>query len=344
MKTIMNPTNGILRTLGVLCGVLLLSGCSALDTDIEDCSATYQVRFRYDMNMKYADAFEHEVRAVTLYVIAPDGTIVAQEQADADQLDATDGTITLHGVAPGSYSLLAWCSTNQKDSYTFGAGSEVTDLTCTVNGQISADGDPYINHELDDLYHGQLQDITLPDSAGTYIYTVPLTKDTNRFRIVLQHIASQELSQDDFSFNLTDANEAMAYDNSVISTQPMVYEPWTISSALNNSSALSPADDSDEAINGNAVIAELTTARLVADHSPRLRVVNNANDSTVIDIPIIDYMRLVMGYENNGMALQEYLDRQDEYNLVFFIDERGNWLHTYVYINSWKVILQDKAL
>jgi hypothetical protein len=29
--------------------------------------------------------------------------------------------------------------------------------------------------------------------------------------------------------------------------------------------------------------------------------------------------------------------------MVFFIDEDGNWLHTYIYINSWKVVPRNYA-
>lgn len=38
---------------------------------------------------------------------------------------------------------------------------------------------------------------------------------------------------------------------------------------------------------------------------------------------------------------QEYLDRQDSYNLVFFLDEKANWLATTIYINSWRVVLNN---
>lgn len=44
--------------------------CDGLIYDGEgDCAVTYRVKFRYDMNMKFADAFSHEVSRVTLYVL-----------------------------------------------------------------------------------------------------------------------------------------------------------------------------------------------------------------------------------------------------------------------------------
>jgi len=41
---------------------------------------------------------------------------------------------------------------------------------------------------------------------------------------------------------------------------------------------------------------------------------------------------------------QEYLDRQDKYDLVFFLDQGDRWMNAYIYINSWKLVLQNIEL
>lgn len=84
--------------------------------------------------------------------------------------------------------------------------------------------------------------------------------------------------------------------------------------------------------------------RLVKGQQPRLSVTNKETGETVLSIPLIDYALLVKGFYNRDMYDQEYLDRQDEYDMVFFLDEGDRWLDTYVYINSWKVVLQDITL
>ena len=50
------------------------------------------------------------------------------------------------------------------------------------------------------------------------------------------------------------------------------------------------------------------------------------------------------GEYNRRMDDQEYLDRQDEYNMVFFLDEGDRWMDAYIYINSWKVVLQETGI
>jgi hypothetical protein len=49
---------------------------------------------------------------------------------------------------------------------------------------------------------------------------------------------------------------------------------------------------------------------------------------------------MIKGHYDN-MGDQEYLDRQDEYNMTFFLDDDMHWISSFIYINSWKVVLSD---
>jgi hypothetical protein len=44
------------------------------------------------------------------------------------------------------------------------------------------------------------------------------------------------------------------------------------------------------------------------------------------------------------MPNQEYLDRQDEYTMTFFLDEDGDWLSASIIVNSWRVVLNNEIL
>ena len=82
----------IRKTIGKLLAVIawtpILYACDGLIYDGEgDCSVNYRVKFCYDYNMKFADAFAHEVNVVTLYLLDADGRVVWQrtEQGEALQ-------------------------------------------------------------------------------------------------------------------------------------------------------------------------------------------------------------------------------------------------------------------
>lgn len=67
------------KLLAAIACASMLYACDGLIYDGEgDCSVNYRVRFRYDYNMKFADAFAHEVNVVTLYLLDADGRVVWQ--------------------------------------------------------------------------------------------------------------------------------------------------------------------------------------------------------------------------------------------------------------------------
>ncbi|MCD8302755.1 MAG: FimB/Mfa2 family fimbrial subunit [Prevotellaceae bacterium] len=329
---------------------LALTACNGLINDGEgDCEVNYKVRFKYDYNMKYADAFAHEVESVTLYLVDGGGDIVWQKTEQGEAL-AEEGYMMDVDVAPGQYSLLAWCGTVDKGTFTIPQSTVATGLTCTLNRRRDAAGNAYVDTDLDRLYHGYLADQTFPDDAGTHTYTVSLVKDTNVLRVVLQQMSGETVDKDKFTFTITDDNGSMDWDNSVLADEDITYYAWHTDQGEATFDMQAMADEFDTSSGAatrstfSAAIAELTTARLMTDHSPRLRVTDNETEETVFSIPLIDYALLVKGFYNADMDDQEYLDRQDEWNMTFFLDEGYRWIDSYIYINSWKVVLQNTGL
>ena len=91
-----------------------------------------------------------------------------------------------------------------------------------------------------------------------------------------------------------------------------------------------------------AAVAELTVSRLVKrdwSQYPRpMLTIRTTEGKLVVSIPVIDYALLVRGECNRSMSEQEFLDRADEYNMTFFLDEDNKWVSTVIQILSWKVV------
>jgi hypothetical protein len=83
---------------------------------------------------------------------------------------------------------------------------------------------------------------------------------------------------------------------------------------------------------------------MIDGQSPILTIWNKEENKKVLSIPIADYALFVKGYYNSQMSAQEYLDRQDEYNMTFFLDEDGSWLSSSIIVNSWTVVLNNDIL
>lgn len=147
----------ILRLLALL---LIVSSCTMMHDDLSGCQQELRVRFRYDMNMEFADAFAPQVKTLTLYAYSPDGALAFERTEKVADIVARGGYMTLDNVTPGHYSLYVWAEGEQRhaDSYTYGgpATDGAQSLTSRVNRQTEE-----LNHDLTPLFHGKLTDADL---------------------------------------------------------------------------------------------------------------------------------------------------------------------------------------
>lgn len=337
---------GVFRIITVVLAFTALTSCDGMIYDGEgDCSVSYRLKFRYDYNMKYADAFSHEVRSVAVYAFDDSGSLVWQTTDGGGHL-AADGYAIDLPLAAGKYHIVAWCGLDGGESFTVGmpSHSAADGPTCRLNTKTDALGRVYFDENLHPLFYGSV-DVTLPDmdDGGSYTCTMPLTKDTNVFRIVLQQMSGESLDARDFRFSIEDGNAWLDADNDIVTGGDVRYDAWS-----QYSGEAGVMGDGGMVTGVSAVVAELTVGRLVMRdwnvHARPTLTVSGRDGSKVLSIPIIDYVLLVKGNYNKEMSNQEYLDRQDEYNMTFFIDSDHKWLRTSIMINSWRVVLDNVDL
>lgn len=346
----------LLAALVCVASLALLSSCdSVIYDDQGNCDVVYKLKFKYDMNMKFADAFSHEVTSVHLYAFTPDGSLLWQTTESGDRLSGEGYEIILP-LPAGEYKLMAWCGLDNGESFSVPevmVNDSREALHCRLNRTDHPDDGAVSLDDLHPLFHGSIE-VTLPDSddGGEYTFTMPLTKDTNVFRIVLQHLSGKDIDADDFTFKIEDNNGWLHHDNSLLDDEKITYHAWSKYSGsagvdIAESQAKAPATKAITDV--KVAVAELTTSRLVqrdwsVSSKPVLVIRKAADGELVARIPVIDYALLVKGNYNRDMSDQEYLDRQDEYNMTFFLDENNHWLATSVIINSWRVVLNPTDL
>lgn len=338
-----------IRILMAMALLFSLTACDSVIYDDEgDCTVTYRLKFRYDWNMKFADAFPHEVKSVSVYAFDKTGTLVWQKTDKGDAL-AQEGYSMELDLEPGDYDLIAWCGLDNDGTHgesftvpqmTVGTSTKA-DLTCKMNRKYADNGTAYVDEDLYGLYHGTLS-VSLPESieGGDYIYTLPLMKDTNHLRVILQHLSGEDVDVSKFTFTLEDENGYMNYDNSLLADENIIYRTWNTESGQ---AGVDVDKDGKTITSVKVAIADLTTARLIEGRKMFLTIRNNKGEM-VVHVPFIDYALLIKGYYNSGMSDQEFLDRQDEWSMTFFLDENDYWLNTSIYINSWRVVLNNTAI
>ena len=66
----------------------------------------FRLYFKYDYNMKFADAFQHEVDYVTLFFCDQEGNFLFQRRIEKSELDEWN-SIALD-MEPGTYQVVTW--------------------------------------------------------------------------------------------------------------------------------------------------------------------------------------------------------------------------------------------
>lgn len=325
-------------------GLAMTSCDNILGEEDVDCSVEYRVKFKYDNNMKFADAFANEVTSVVLYAFDENGKFVYQRGEEGDML-SEEGYDMLIEVEPGDYNLVAWAKGKGDETFSIPILTEgvstIEELNCKMNRMYAraADGTAEVRNDLRPLFHGQVQKHSFGRAATEQKVTVELTKNTNNIHIVLQHLSGEAVDVNKFTFTIEDVNGKMNYDNSLMEDEELTYYAWHTDTGV--------ADMEEKGTRATTsvgvAIAELTVGRLVKENNPILSITNDKGEK-VLSIPLIDYALLVKGYYNRDMDDQEYLDRQDEYSLTFFLDSNDNWVSSSIIINGWKVVLDDVDL
>ncbi len=326
-------------TLLAFCGVGFV-GCGMVNEDLEPCTVTYNMKFVYDYNMLYADAFPSSGAGVYVWGFDEAGNFVWSGNDTHEALSARDFKMPLE-IAPGTYEFVAWCGLTPDGpfnlaTYTPTSKEELEVTLSTLNG---SDGTQYSDRDLPGLYHGYLEPtkfVSKPTEHVTQDVTMYLMKDTKVVRVMLQHLDGSPIEQRDFSTTITDNNSRLAWNNDVLPGSNFEYRPWFI----NYGQVVMPDQQSTKTTTSVATLLfELTTSRLMADHEAVLTIHRNWDDRDVVRIPLIDYLLLVKGHYNEDMSDQEYLDRMNEFNIVFFIDKNSNWYTASgILINNWTVV------
>lgn len=331
--------NAMISALLVMC----INGCSVIYDYEGDCSVHYRVRFLYDYNMKNSDAFRHEVESVSLFVFDKSGGLVWSGNGDVEALASEDYTMNVD-VPSGKYDMVAWGGMDGGEAFSLAASpSEVNskeDLVC----RLSRDSGGMVDREVGSLYHGYAEDVEFGDTYGIVDVPLSMMKYTNTVRVMLMHFNGELLDKNKFSFSITDRNGLMNYDYAMLEDDMLTYGDWFCQNVTtekpDGTGDGAPASKAGGTItSASAVIAETVIGRVMMRNDPMLVVTRLTDGEEIIRINLRRYMLLIKGNYNQGMDDQEYLDRQDDYTITFYLDAENSWyMAAGIYINNWYVV------
>lgn len=325
------------------------SSCELVREDLAECQS--ELRFIYDYNMEFANAFHKQVDCLSVYFFNSEGQLVTvKTMVDSERL-ADEEYRMLLDLPEGSYRAVAYggmacgeASFGLVHDMTAGK-SHLSDLHVQLDPESLTNPDRYLLHN---HFYGYV-DFTI-DPLVRRVITLPMMRNTNTIQVALQHENGAPIDHNDFTFEIEDDNNYFDCDNNLIPTGDITYQPYELANSSTGTVAGSAADGETEK-EWYAALARFTTSRLVVANevtkpfATRLHVRRSSNGETVLRVPLVNYM-LMFKQDNNSVAGlgdmgdQEYLDRENRWNFVFFLKDNV-WLKTHIIINDWDVRLND---
>lgn len=335
-----NNITGFLRRVCIatvmLLGITILGSCDRLHEDLEPCPQGLRIRFIYDYNMEFANAFPSQVDCLTVLFYDSEGNYVTSRTNTSTDLADEFWRMEVD-LEPGTYTILAYGGLECSDtSFSFVSQPASTPME-DIKVQLNSSNLTYpVGKQLHHLFYGRLVASVDPRSIEYKDVTVKMMKDTNNLRILLQQTNSDKIDNADFNFRVVDNNTHFAWNNELLPAPEVTYYPWTRGNA-------SPGE-LPNGTDASVAWAEFSFPRLVVGHTPRLIITNKETGKQVIDIPLNNYLLLLKSQQYADMGSQEYLDRESRWTMIFFLGENNTWIRTSIVINDWVVRLNEGKL
>lgn len=314
-----------------------LSSCDMVKEDLPEC-LTAELRFVYEYNMEYSNGFPKQVDCLEVLFYDSEGNLVeARTVTDSSLLSDENYRMNID-LPAGDYHVVAYGGMDcEKSSFfhinTPKIGDRYTDLHVQLDPTCLTDPDRKFLHN---HFYGTV-DFTV-DPSQHKVTTVEMMRNTNTIQIALQHVNGSPITADDFIFEITDDNNDFDHANNLLATGEIKYTPYqTLDTGTGTHE---PGTEYDE---WHAALARFTTSRLVRPKgtSTMLHITRAADGEKILDLPIVNYMLMFKNespaMNRTSMGDQEYLDRENTWNFVFFLDQKNTWVNTRIIINDWEV-------
>ncbi|MDE6823704.1 MAG: FimB/Mfa2 family fimbrial subunit [Duncaniella sp.] len=306
---------------------------SLIYDDLDPCDEGLRLRFVYDYNMEFANAFPSQVDCLTLLVYDKDGNYI-ETRTVTDRVLLSDEDWRMDVTLPaGTYRLLAYGGLQcEQASFAFMTQPQNALTTVEVGLKPTCITSP-VGTRLHDLFYGALE-VTVPEESKAYTEaTVKMMKDTNNLRIILQNTNNTTVDNSDFTFSLTADNTLFDWQNNIIPTSVTDYQPWTRGQSV-------AGIDPETAKEFEVAYAEFSVSRLMANADTRLEILRKSDNTKVLSIPLVNYLLLYKSELFADMPSQEYLDRENRWSMILFL-QNGYWLSTKIEVNGWTVRIND---
>ena len=312
----------------------MLSSCNDLmHDDLPSCDMGVDLQFKYDYNVQRADMFKDHVGGLSVFVYDEQGNFIARHDAynDATSQPLKDPNYAMRiNLEPGKYRFATFAFQKKYEDALAQPGAKfqialpqqgdnITALHARLDreqGKVNNQSQP-----LDTLWQGLSNELVEVKDLQVTRHTIGLVRDTKQLTISLhQTDEPANINADDFSYQITNANGDISYDNSLLPDEELTYTPyytWT-----------TEFKDTEGNVKERTAHAALMFSRLIwhpveeNDKNAILTITNKTTGEEVARINLADCLAQGRGAFERHYSAQEFLDREYDYKLDFFL--QGN--------------------
>ena len=318
----------------VALGSMLCSCNDLMHDDLPSCDMGVDLQFKYDYNVQRADMFNDHVGGVSVFVYDQQGKFITRQDAynSATSQPLKDHNYTMRlNLEPGKYRFATFAFQKKYEDALAQPGAKfqialpqqgdnITALHARLDreqGKVNNQSQP-----LDTLWQGLSNELVEVKDLQVTRHTIGLVRDTKQLTISLhQTDEPANIHADDFSYQITNANGDINYDNSLLPDEELTYTPyytWT-----------TEFKDTEGNVKERTAHAALMFSRLIwhpveeNDKNAILTITNKTTGEEVARINLADCLAQGRGaFETRRYSAQEFLDREYDYKLDFFL--QGN--------------------
>lgn len=329
------------------------TSCEWVKDDLPECPPTeLRIGFKYDYHMFGGDVFYEHVGALYVYLFDRDDKFLSlYTETDSEVLGERGYEMVLNDLEPDRYRLVTvafqksceemyGCEGAKFRMPEMQAGDPIGKLEVTLDREKNTgDGRSYVVHEntpLDTLWMNRTENIVETEFRQTTCTTVDLMRHTKHLTVTLRQVDDPaNIDCNDFDISVTDDNGCARHDSSIKENDELLtYTPhntWT-----------SEYSNGTQAGIQRAAHADLSLARLIyskqGTENALLTILNKETGETVALVNLPEILVSGRNTAEQGFSAQEYLDREHNYKLDFFlVGNTWQYINVTVGVLSWQI-------
>ena len=306
--------------------VLLTTACTWVKDDPEVCPYGFWLNLQYTYNLLDVDAGQKYLKEVSVFVYDADGNFVTRIDVPQSSLKANNYRVLVEGIPEGDYQFVVWSGASDSHYVISGDRNIIDQFRLSLTGQAQTSD---YSIQLPDLYYGSLPLVHFGNQYASH--DVHMMKDNNQLSCLIVSMSQDAvMDPDDYIMKIVSNNGTMDAHNSLVPASDITYMPFVQDTVVIN-------DKNYGELHG--IKYGLTTLRLMEKTDCRLILEKKETGHEIFNVSFPETIGMIGSlYTKLGqpLSVQEYLDRQDFFTIVFFLSGDLEQL-IQLQVNSWRL-------